>query len=145
MINVFLDIDDYEEKASYEEMKKEALKRIAKIGLDNEIYSSFKENDKIICSDNGKMTEVPEHIMEGIKKWQDKYGNIVYHVIHSKLFYETYECLSVSCYLSDWDYERNLLCTNWIMSHSINIDKPEYTESGSIKFFRQNGTLSRIG
>ena len=92
---------------------------------------------------------VPEEIQKQIAAWEKKYHNLVYHVIHSKMItpwgaYEIYDCLSVSCYRDDWDYERGLIDDDWVMSHGINVTKPEYTESGSIKIENHSGVLKRV-
>ena len=133
------------EKAPYQIMKKEVLERIIKLGLDLQIYESFCFENKLLCSDNGEITKVPKNILDEIKAWQKQYGNIVYHVIHSNYAYNTYECLSVSCYQEDWEFEREIMQDDWVMSHSINITIPTFTESGSIKIANEKGILKRIG
>ena len=57
---------------------------------------------------------------------------------------ETYECLSVSCYKEDWDFEREIMKDNWVISHSLNITEPSFTESGSIRVIEKDGILYRI-
>lgn len=136
-------IDD--EKMSFERMREEAVARMIMLGLDTRIYESFCFENKLLCSDNGQITEVPENILKELKAWENQYGNIVYHVIHADLIFNTYECLSVSCYREDWDFERDIMRDDWAMSHSINTTIPEFTESGSIKVSKENGTLRRVG
>lgn len=125
-------------------MKNEAIQRMKKLRIKQHIVDDFERNGKLWCSDHGKMVEVPPNILAEIKEWQDQFDNLVYHVIHGDFICETYECLSVSCYKEDWDYERGLIEDNWVMSHSINVSTPLYTESGSIKVKNIGGVLQRI-
>ena len=125
-------------------MKDEAYKRMAMLGLSKDVIDTFS-NGKLLCSDRDCITEVPKNILERIEEWQNKFGNLVYHVVHSEFMNcETYNCLSVSCYKEDWDYERHLICDDWVMCHSINMTFPENTESGSIEVININGILIRV-
>ncbi len=133
-----------DETETFESMKEEAIKRMKMLELDKEIIVSYKDKNKLCCSEKDKIIDVPERIVKDIGEWQDKFGNLVYHVIHSDFIYETYECLSVSCYKEDWSYERGLIEDSWVMSHSINVIVPEYTESGSICVKNNKGILTRI-
>lgn len=126
-----------------EKMKQEAISRMQRLELDEFVIEDFK-NGKLSLSDHNRITDVPEDILKQIKEWENKFHNLVYHVIHGDFGYETYECLSVSNYKEDWDFENSIMDDNWVMSHSINIDIPSYTESGSIKVINNNGILKRI-
>ena len=124
-------------------MKQEAISRMQRLELDESVIEDFK-NGKLSLSDHNRITDVPEDILRQINEWENKFHNLVYHVVHGDFGYETYECLSVSNYKEDWDYENSIMDDNWVMSHSINIDIPRYTESGSIKVINNNGILKRI-
>lgn len=126
------------------EMKDEAVNRMRMLGLDNGIIDDFAVNGELRCSNFGEITDVPADVLKEIEEWENKFHNLVYHVIHGGFMHETYECLSVSCYNEDWDYENSIMDDNWVMSHSINISIPKYTESGSIKIKNNNGILQRI-
>ena len=134
---------DDEVKETFEAMRTEALTRMQMLRLNKDIIYSFVFDQQLKCSENNKVTDVPNKIIKEIEEWQNKFGNLVYHVIHSDYICETYECLSVSCYKEDWEFERNLINDGWVMSHSINITIPEYTESGSIGIQNNNGILKR--
>lgn len=126
-----------------EKMRQEAISRMQRLELDESVIEDFK-NGKLSLSDHNRITDVPEDILKQINEWENKFHNLVYHVVHGNFGYETYECLSVSNYKEDWDYENSIMDDNWVMSHSINIDIPRYTESGSIKVINNNGILKRI-
>ena len=133
-----------DETETFESMKEEALKRMRILGLAKDVIISYEDNNRLCCSENGQITNVPEKIIKEIGEWQDNFGNLIYHVIHSNFIFETYECLSVSCYKEDWDYEEKLINDMWVMSHSINVTVPEYTESGSICIRNVKGILTRV-
>lgn len=144
---------DYEPKMSRDAMKDEALDRMEFLGLPSYAKAAFKQSDMLTLSDindlvcSSRVDGVPEEIMKQIKAWEEKYGNYVYHVIHSVGVFEMYNCLSVSGYESDWDYERDLMedrGDTWAMAFCINVTKPEYTESGSIKIENHSGVLKRV-
>ena len=144
---------DYEPKMSRESMKDEALDRMELLGIPSYARAALKQSDMLTLSDindlvcSSRVDGVPEEIMKQIKAWEEKYGNYVYHVIDSVGVFEMYNCLSVSGYESDWDYERDLMedrGDTWAMAFCINITKPEYTETGSIKIENHSGVLRRI-
>jgi hypothetical protein len=135
-----------EKLESKKSMKLEAINRMKNLGLAAEAIDEFNLKGNLLMSDYGQFKEVPEDIKRMIDEWEGRYFNLVYHVIHSKLCgFETYECLSVSCYKSDWIYENKRLSESWPMSHSINITNPDFTESGTIFVKEHNGTLLRMG
>lgn len=129
-----------------EKMKLEAIKRMQQLKLDEDVIRAFKENDILRCSDYGRIIDVPADVRKEIRAWEEKYNNLVYHVIHSGIYgVETYNCLSVSCYPEDWDYENMRLNEGWPMCYSINKTIPDFTESGTIKVEHDKGSLMRIG
>ena len=135
-----------EKRESRESMKFEAIKRMHELGIAAVAIDDFNKSDKLLCSDYGIMSEVPEEIKQRIKDWESKYNNLVYHVIHSHVYgQEFYDCLSVSCYEDDWLYEYKRLLDGWPMSHSFNLSIPDFTESGTIFVKEYNGTLMRMG
>ncbi|ADL36113.1 hypothetical protein bpr_II175 (plasmid) [Butyrivibrio proteoclasticus B316] len=125
-------------------MKNEAIRRMESLKIREDVIADYKETGKIWCSDKDKITDVPEDILREINRWEAQFGNLVYHVIRGYFGYSTYECLSVSRYKEDWGYERELIDDSWVMSYSINMDRPCYTESGSIKVENKDGVLMRI-
>lgn len=150
-----LSFDD-EPKMSREAMKDEALDRMELLGLPPYAKAAFKVDDYLTLSDvsdkvcQSRVDGVPEDIKKLIKEFEEKFGALIFHVIHTKGIYvgfEYYDCLSVSPYESDWDYERNLMedrGDTWVMSYSINVTKPEFTESGTIKIENHSGVLRRV-
>lgn len=134
-----------EEIATKEAMKEQSLKRMRKLQIHEFVINEFENSDKILCSDNNKVTEVPPEIMEDIIKFSELYGNMIFHVLHSNFMNcELWEYLTVSPYPEDWEYENDLIDDMWTMSRSINMTIPDFTESGSIKVINKNGVLKRV-
>ncbi len=70
---------------------------------------------------------------------------MVYHVVYSRLYgYEIYNALSVSNYIEDWEYETFMIDQGGTMAYTINVSKPDYSESGSIVLENHRGILRRI-
>lgn len=144
---------DDELQMSREAMKKEALERMEILGLGSCVKSALKLDDFLTLSDindlvcSSRVNGVPEDVLKDIRAWEEKFGNYVFHVIHSVGVFDIYNCLTVSCYESDWDYERGMMedrGDTWAMAFCINKTKPQYTESGSIKIENHSGVLKRV-
>lgn len=148
--------DDDEPKMSREVMKDEALERMELLGLPPYAKAAFKVDDYLTLSDisdkvcQSRVDGVPEDIKKLIRAHEEKFGALIFHVIHTIGLYEgteTYDCLSVSPYGSDWDYERDLMEDRgdmWAMSYSINVTAPDWSESGSIKIENHSGVFKRV-
>lgn len=132
--------------AKSELLKQEAIKRMKMLKINDDVVTIFNSSNKLLCSNYGFITEVPPNILQQIKDWEKEYGNLAYHVIYSKLFgYEIYNALSVSYYKEDWIYERRIINDGRAMAYTINVTKPDYSESGSIQLAYFSGLLMRIG
>ena len=127
----------------------EALKRMHLLHLNKKAISVFKESRKVYCSENGHMRAANEKELEMIKEYEENYGSLVYHIIHSDGslgFGETYEMLNVSPYREDWSHERNGIKNGTPICRSENITMPDWSESGSCMIHAlANGTLYRYG
>lgn len=131
--------------AKSELLKQEAIKRMKMLKINDDVVNIYNLSNKLLCSNYGFITEVPSNILQQIKDWEKRYGNLAYHVIYSKLFgYEIYNALSVSNYKEDWIYERRIINDGWAMAYTVNVTKPDYSESGSIKLYNFQGILERI-
>lgn len=131
--------------AKSELLKQEAIKRMKMLKINDDVVTIFNSSNKLLCSNYGFITEVPPNVIQQIKDWEKRYGNLAYHVIYSKLFgYEIYNALSVSNYKEDWIYERGIINDGWAMAYTVNVTKPDYSESGSIKLYNFQGILGRI-
>ena len=129
-----------------EKQKIEALERMRFLSIAPEVIEKFKDTDKLSCSDLMCHMNVPAEIQAKIDKWQKDFGNLVYYVIHCHNIHgmQTYECLTVSPFEEDWSFEREIMKNRYVISHSINLTRPEFTESGSILVGQVKGHLIRL-
>lgn len=129
-------------------MREESCKRMNALGLPDNVIKAFNESNKLYCSDAGELVEVPDNMLKKAKEWMKQSKCLIYHVIHGNVppfeFIETYEFLYTSCYKEDWDFENDILNTNWVMVRSENVSIPEFSECGSIMVRNHNGVLQRI-
>ena len=129
---------------NYESMKTESIKRMKNLSLDLFVINEFQNNNKLYCSEMGKIVDVPSKIKDRALKWQKESKCLVYHIIHAFIFgCETYEFLSVSCYPEDWGFENEIMENGWVIVRSENETIPDNSESGSIKVENINGSLIR--
>lgn len=135
--------------ASRKEMKAEAIRRMKKLGLNKKFIQDFEKENKITCTRFGNPEEIPEEILKRIKDFEDKFGNLCFFCIHSTFSgpfskHEIYDFPSVSIYSDDWDFENKLIENGWIMVRGENLKTKEFSESGSIRFLKENGALIRF-
>ena len=125
----------------------EALKRMHLLKLNEKAISIFKESRKVYCSENTYLRAANEKELKMIEQYEEKFGALVYHIIHSDGilgFGETYEMLNVSPYREDWSYERATIKNGTPICRSENITMPDYSESGRIGLHTlANGVLYR--
>lgn len=125
----------------------EALRRMHLLKLNEKAISIFRESRKVYCSENTYLRAANEKELEMIKQYEEKYGTLVYHIIHSDGTLgigETYEMLNVSPYREDWSYERNTIKYGAPICRSENITMPDCSESGCIGLNTlANGVLYR--
>lgn len=128
-----------------EAMKAEAVKRMKGLKLSDEAIIAYESENKLLCSYYVLQSEVPHKILTEIRNWEKEFGNLVYHVVYSRLYgYEIYNALSVSNYIEDWEYETFMIDQGGTMAYTINVSKPDYSESGSIVLENHRGILRRI-
>lgn len=125
-------------------MHAEALLRMDLIGINDEARIKF-ENKELLCSDNGRFVKVPDEVQKEIDKYEKEFKNLIYHVVHGDLYgYDVYNCLSVSPYLEDWDFERKLTQRCNPFAYCINLTVSDYCESGTIFLENKDGFLYRV-
>lgn len=137
---------DEEDFINRQVAKEEAINRMKKLKIDNKVINVYKSFDQIFCSCKGNLHPVTDNETEMIKEFEDKYGNYVYHIIHSfSDIGETYELLYVSCYQEDWKWENANIDSGYLLVYAENKTIPEYSESGSIVVINVEGSLLRVG
>lgn len=135
-------------KASYEEMKQEAVRRMNKLKLSKRVIDNFKEG-KINCSveDMGLIMVywLPDYQMNIVRKFEKRFGVVAYYCILTRTSIGLMlSILYVSEHKEEWemdcdDIENNGTVLAWVE----NLTDPELSELGGIQVKTQFGALVR--
>lgn len=145
-----------------EKMKEEALRRMKKWNLHENVIREFKDEDKLNKSErsfapgipyylNSERSSVPgilyylnEEEKNMIKEWEAIYGGLVYHVIHDYTnLGELYTLLFVSKYEEEWEYDNTDIEVEEALCYVINKDYEQNSEFGHCMIRPANGGLER--
>lgn len=124
--------------------KKEALIRMKMLGLHENAIAEFKKGETVNVSENNGFLYWLEDEKEKkwVKDWQDRTGNLVYHIIRTDDKF--LDILYVSKYEEEWEIEKNQIEENMIFSYCRNLKIQEFSEYGIIGVIRAFGGLVRI-
>ena len=123
----------------------EALKRMELLKLHENVIEDFKEISLLNQSELGGILYWVEGEMEKkIREWEEKTGNLVYHVIHDYTeFGELLSLLYVSTYEEEWEMERDDLVDGYPLAYVMNLTDDWCSEYGSIGIRPQWGGVVR--
>ena len=123
----------------------EALKRMELLKLHENVIDDFKEINLLNQSEHGGILYWVEGEMEKkIREWEEKTGNLVYHVIHDYTeFGELLSLLYVSAYEDEWEMERADLVDGYPLAYVMNLTDDWCSEYGSIGIRPQWGGVVR--
>ena len=123
----------------------EALKRMEMLKLHENAIDEFKKLGLINESEHGGILYWVEGEMEKkIREWEEKTGNLVYHVIHDYTeFGELLSLLYVSQYEEEWEMERDDLADGYPLAYVMNLTDDWCSEYGSIGIRPQWGGVVR--
>lgn len=121
----------------------ESLLRMKKLNLLDEVIGQFKENGKLLKSENlcvgSRDNRIPilydlsDKEEKAVRKWEEKTGNIVYHVIQNRfVFGLCYSFLYVSKHTEEWEYDNEDLEQGCPLAYVLNADDDMSSEYGSI-------------
>lgn len=124
-----------------EKMKKEALWRMKSLKLHENVICEFEKEDKLNKSFAfGILYWLTEEEKQLVKEWEEKTGNLVYHVIENQFeFGHCYSFLYISEYEEEWEMDRELMKDNISYAYVMNTDDDMGSEFGTI------GILPKIG
>lgn len=139
--------------ATREEMIQEAIKRMRMLELFPKVIKEFRTEGLINIS-HAPFASLywieDEESLKRIKKIEEEYGCVIYHVVRSYFridddILKMDSFLFVTKYRSDWKYDRaDYKDNNSVMSYTYNWTDPICSEYGSIGVKPQNGGLLRI-
>ena len=123
----------------------EALKRMELLKLHENVIDDFKEIALLNQSEHGGILYWVEGEMEKkIREWEEKTGNLVYHVIHDYTeFGELLSLLYVSQYEDEWETDREDIQDGYALAYVMNLTDDWCSEYGSIGIRPQWGGVVR--
>lgn len=123
----------------------EALKRMELLKLHENVIDDFKELSLLNQSELGGILYWVEGEMEKkIREWEEKTGNLVYHVIHDYTeFGELLSLLYVSTYEDEWETDREDIQDGYALTYVMNLTDDWCSEYGSIGIRPQWGGVVR--
>lgn len=123
----------------------EALKRMEMLKLHENAIDEFKKLGLINESEHGGILYWVEGEMERkIHEWEEKTGNLVYHVIHDYTeFGELLSLLYVSQYEEEWQTDREDIQDGYALAYVMNLTDDWCSEYGSIGIRPQWGGVVR--
>lgn len=118
-----------------EDKKAEAIARMKSWGIYPAIRKQFEKED--IVSESapplGACFWLEGEQLERVRKFEEQYNAVVYHVIHSfTSFGELENYLYVSDYPEEWEMDRADLAAGQQLAYVLNRDAPHCSEFGSI-------------
>lgn len=124
-----------EPRISREEKKQEAIARMKMLGIFEPTISQFEKDDLVSESTPpfGDCYWLNKEQKERVRQFEEEYGELVYHVIHSYTnIGELENLLFVSNYKEDWPLEREAIKNGEVFAYCYNLTNPEFSESGMI-------------
>ena len=127
------------------EQKQEAIARMKKLDIYAPAITEFEKENLVNKSEHGGILYwLDENEQEMVKEFEEKYGAMVYHIIHNYTnFGELYSLLYVSKDKDEWDYDNDDLNHNICLAYVKNLDEDAFSEFGSIGIKSQFGGLVR--
>ena len=128
-----------------EKQKQEAIERMKMLKIYSQAIKEFEKENVINVSEHGGILFwLDDEQQEMVKRFEEKYNAVVYHVIHNYTeFGELYSLLYVSKHEGEWDYDRDDIKHNIALSYVVNINEESFSEFGSIGIRPQFGGVIR--
>lgn len=135
------------EEVTIEEKRKEALLRMKMLKLHSNVIDEFWKENKLNKSEglNAILFFLTDEEKKRIKRIEEKYKILVYHVIHTYTtnLGELYDLLYVSNHKEEWEYDRQDIKQGIILSRTEVIYDSINNEFGSIGIQSKNGGVVR--
>ena len=133
-----------EEKASREEMKLEAIRRLMTLKVHSDVIKELINNDRLYRSEHlqGFLFWLDDKEKEMVEEFERKRNVYVYHVIKTNTLDMgiIYDLLYITQYKDEWQFEREDAENGYVLSYT----KAHFLESGCIVIDGVNGGLVRM-
>ena len=128
-----------------EKQKQEAIERMKMLKIYSQAIKEFEKENVINVSEHGGILFwLDDEQQEMIKRFEEKYNAVVYHVIHNYTeFGELYSLLYVSQHEQEWDYDKDDIKHDIALCYVVNKDEENFSEFGSIGIKPQFGGVIR--
>ena len=125
--------------------KQEAIERMKMLKIYSQAIKEFEKENVINVSEHGGILFwIDDEQQEMIKRFEEKYNAVVYHVIHNYTeFGELYSLLYVSQHEQEWDYDKDDIKHDIALCYVVNKDEENFSEFGSIGIKPQFGCVIR--
>lgn len=125
--------------------KQEAIERMKMLKIYSQAIKEFEKENVINVSEHGGILFwLDDEQQEMVKRFEEKYNTVVYHVIHNYTeFGELYSLLYVSQHEEEWDYDKDDIKHNIALCYVVNKDEENFSEFGSIGIRPQYGGVIR--
>lgn len=126
--------------------KKDAVKRMRKLKIMENVIQEFMEEDKLYLSEfNGILYWLNEEQKEMVRSFEAEYNALVYHVIKSYTNIGImYSLLYISSHKEEWEQDMMDLDENCAIAYVFNETDPMMSEIGYIAVQPQFGGVTRI-
>ncbi len=125
--------------------KQEAIERMKMLKIYSQAIKEFEKENVINVSEHGGILFwLDNEQQEMVKRFEEKYNAVVYHVIHNYTeFGELYSLLYVSQHEQEWDYDKDDIKHDIALCYVVNKDEENFSEFGSIGIKPQYGGVIR--
>lgn len=120
---------------SIEEKKKEAIKRLKKLRVYEEVIEQFEKEGLINMSEPpfGAYCWPTDNELAMIREFEQEHNAVVYYVVRSFMEFGTCDCyLFVSDYEEEWEQEVEYPKRGSAFVYVYNHDEPAFSEFGSV-------------
>lgn len=139
-------------RATREEQRIEALRRMEELHLDKLFRTAFLEGTLAVSEkfegtlNNGILIyEIPKCVLNEIRTVEKDFGIVAYAVIRSRTeFGEIFDLLYIGREKEDWEWDNQLMEDHVVMSYCINTTISMFSELGTIGIANIEGGLYRI-
>ena len=128
------------------EMVKEALDRMKLLRLHQNAVREFRDEGKLNLSGvYGALYWLNDEQKKLVRDWEEKTGNLVYHVIHNRMeFGEMLNLLYISRNPEEWTKDRTDIQNEEALVYVINLDDDICSEYGYIGIRPMFGGVIRV-
>lgn len=139
----------YKKEASLEEMKREAIRRMELLKLDDRTIRDFERDGSVSLSqqigDQIFLQPSDDEISARVKRFEQGYKCLVYHVLwaDSPMVGECWSLLFVSPASSDWNSERKYIESSGLVYAYVESEMEDGVSEIMVQ--PQDGSLIRLG